>query len=138
MELENQVVSLELSKKLKDAGYPQEGLFWHCLWTDRSTIEYVECDDDFVTITGGSLARIVAPTVAELGEELRKVQNEKVCISAFPEYWESSKKWEQHVTHYYNPKTEEVHDSIKFDVVADNEADARALMWLKLKEEGLL
>ena len=28
MKLENQVVSLSLSKQLKEAGYPQEGLFW--------------------------------------------------------------------------------------------------------------
>jgi len=26
--LEKQVASLELSKQLKEAGYPQEGLFW--------------------------------------------------------------------------------------------------------------
>ena len=49
MKLEDQVASLELSRKLKEAGYPQEGLFW---WVDCRDVKnrgwklFYEKDED--------------------------------------------------------------------------------------------
>jgi len=42
MKLENQVVSLELAKKLKELGFKQESLFWWRVWNDgRAEADYL-------------------------------------------------------------------------------------------------
>lgn len=72
MNIEQQVTSLELAKKLKELGYPQEGLFW---WDNREIghepkgLEWVI---NFVKSKklGDEYGAVVAPTVAELGEIL--------------------------------------------------------------------
>ena len=64
MKLENQVVSLELAKKLKELGVPQES--WFLWWHDDACHHFVGTD--------WKSHRVVAAafTVAELGEMLPK------------------------------------------------------------------
>ena len=129
MELENQVVSLKLAKQLKEAGYKQEGLWYWC-WhhTENPPMPRLECSIDeqrnketFFNVS--CYFRVFTPTVAELGEALldttRTVRKENLddCL-----HWKATFSTEN--KHYIEQ--------------ADTEADCRALMWLKLKEEGLL
>ena len=87
MKLENQLVSLELSKQLKEAGYKQEGLFW---WVDNELTK--DREEDIVWEEGSSCPDFsascrkdcskckygekiehkvyVAPTTAELWDKL--------------------------------------------------------------------
>ena len=68
MELKEQVVSLELAKKLKEIGVKQESLFWWDGYTnfeDEIKLEYGK--PDFVA---GDAMFYSAFTVAELGEML--------------------------------------------------------------------
>ena len=70
MEIENQVTSLDLSKKLKELGVKKEGFFlwenkmgkWHLIWRDYHKFDYIDTADlrEYVS----------AFTVAELGEML--------------------------------------------------------------------
>lgn len=69
---EDQVTSLELSKKLKEAGYPQEGLFWWVKY--KSSNEYVLLY--YLSVFGSGVPKeirndqedlIVAATSADLG-----------------------------------------------------------------------
>jgi len=76
MKLSEQVVSLELAKKLKELGYPQESLWY---WNSNGEIRRVDgfFDDDSKFIA-------VAPTVAELGEWL-PVKWGELCLGC-PNY----------------------------------------------------
>lgn len=67
MKLENQVVSLELSKKLKELGVKQESLWYWVLFVGNKNQEWSVVDKDFDV---SEINRIPAPTVAELGELL--------------------------------------------------------------------
>jgi hypothetical protein len=75
MKIEQQVPEPELCKRLKELGYPQEGLFWWHNW------KWVNEGQPKTTTTGGWTIKgkgfppffpaerdCVAPTVAELGE----------------------------------------------------------------------
>lgn len=72
MTLEQEVTNSELSQKLKELGYPQEGLFyWE--WTYDNYNGYDR--DDHIIVYGEPNVKAknefcVAPTVAELGEWL--------------------------------------------------------------------
>ena len=110
-----QVCSLELSKRLKALGYPQESLwYWvkhfECR-TDRFQWDlFLRDDDDDVNEC------IFAPTAAEIGMALPLTT------------------WFNHSERGF-----EVHDvNAKKDFVADTEAEARGLMWEYLKKNGLL
>lgn len=71
--LEHHVVSLELAKQLKEAGYPQDRVgFWWTRWSDKWELTMVPNDDDFVAITGGSIERRKAPLASELMIQLPK------------------------------------------------------------------
>lgn len=120
MKLEDQLVSLELAKKLKANGYIQEGLWWW--FTDgceaHSTLPlffYLATE----RINPNDYKYYVAPTVAELGKRLphryfswRMVNDKWGCSFMFQ-------------TDY--PKTD-----------SDTEANARAKMLLYLIKEGLV
>ena len=75
MKLETQVVNLDLSKQLKEAGYKQEGLWWWRLYPSK---EYglASRRGDLAWLQSHSRTEnwkdidYVAPTVAELGEVL--------------------------------------------------------------------
>jgi hypothetical protein len=119
MNIEKQVVSLELSKQLKEAGYLQEGVWW---WATQSqpTGQMVE-DTQYLCLAkdrGCKFPMCVAPTVAELGE---KIKTTSLPLPA----WSKKEFW--------------------FCVVngmprmnSNTEANARAKMWLYLKKEKLL
>ncbi len=72
MSREKQLVCLELSQKLKKAGYKQEGVWWWRRFTKKHPWGIVSKDDEDLdgrySFTDDDL--IVAPTVAELGERL--------------------------------------------------------------------
>ena len=129
MKLENQVTSLELAKQLKEAGYPQEGLFY---WWKKAGLtpkvdfhayvkfsNYVDLKDIFV----------VAPTVAELGEALPDFVAEDFGL----EMIKIGKSWVINYTWEYVNESGAIGGES-----SENLAECFALMWLKLKEEGLL
>ena len=74
MNIEDQVVSVEVAKKLKEIGVEQESLFYWRVWND----ETVDCaigyeDYDFSGAGRKIVERISAFTVAELMEQLPAV-----------------------------------------------------------------
>lgn len=131
--LQNHVVSLDLAKQLKEAGYPQEGTLFY--WaknpvTQKYDVIYYENRNqlkaDFVDDRYDLTA---APLASELGEQLPRVLE-----------IDGEKRWLTVSVHddpinlwcvFYNNAS-----GIKF--YEATEADARAKMWLYLKEEGLL
>ena len=124
MKLEEELVSLELSRELKETGYPQEGLWW---WTDwrggyakghpsyKKTLKWVIGNEDRARHFENA---IVAPTVAELGMAL--------------DYY--TKSYQGTTGNWYVDWFNEERTRAEF---ANTEADARAKMWLYLKKEGL-
>lgn len=134
--IEKQVVSLELAKQLKEAGYPQEGVWWwnnkfdsdsdipdeFCLYSTERKNEIL----DWYESEKSKPEIYVAPTVAELGEALPwgycsgKLHNT------------SSKKVEFLGWYCDEINVDEPQEK------SDTEADARAKAWLYLKKEGLL
>jgi len=121
MRLEEQVVSLELSKELKEAGYEQEGIFY---WVKINDITDDNKEKWIVSLNIWSSPtipheHIVAPTVAELG----RILPEKHIMFVM----NKNKYWVEY-------------QSIVpcKSIVANTEANARAKMWLYLKKEGLL
>lgn len=123
--VEKQVTSLELSKKLKEAGYKQEGLWWWFKFPQDRHYEIIPNnlheENDFYK----RYNPIIAPTVAELGEALPKrfpsMQNDNIN--------------EGYKAICYCMSNEA--DNIK-PTYANTEANARAKMWLYLKENKLL
>lgn len=75
MKIENQVVSFELSKQLKEAGYEQEGIF---KWAKYRKFWEIKKQEWSVSINPNPqnnpniIEYLVAPTVSELGERLPK------------------------------------------------------------------
>ena len=122
---ENQVVECDLSKRLEEEGYPQEGLYY---WTACGT-----CLEDITLelLTDNEskhARRYVAPTVAELGEALPVgfiYKNDAVQLTI----WKEPTGW---FVRYTN------NSDAKIMTYSESEADARALMWIKLKEQDLI
>lgn len=114
MKLENQVVSLELAKKLKELGVKQDSLL---CWSKIN--EMVWLSDDFKNSRYYSLeAFISAFTVAELGEILKRNGCKSFQSFDVDGMWCC---W---------------HRSTNF--IADTEADARAKMLIYLLENKLI
>lgn len=125
-QLENICVSLELAKQLKEAGYPQESLFYW--WEDTYGIEKnAHLHDKEPHNPKGGWTIFSAPTASEIGEELPK------GCSYYPG---NDFNW---CCHYQqgNPK-DHLHPFLVHLEYADTEANARAKMWLYLKKEELL
>ncbi|MCK4578021.1 MAG: hypothetical protein KAU50_04480 [Candidatus Marinimicrobia bacterium] len=131
MKLEDQQVSQDLSRQLKDAGYPQEGLWWWSNYSSEDLKEYSLVGNEYKSKCGSFVAAyfIVAPTVAELGEALKDKDEYKYFLwgyhlpkrDCFDLILENSKRTE-----------------ILCEIRATIEADARAKMWLYLKKEKLI
>lgn len=141
MTLEEQVVSLELAKQLKEVGYPQEESVFNyrvpaIMGTDEEddaisdNPDYFDWTLDYGKTYGDNKEYIAAPTVAELGEQLpayisRDKGAETLCYAKGGGSWGC---W---------ASTNGSDQTIK-DISAKSEADARAQMWIYLKNNGLL
>ncbi len=131
MKLGQQVVLLELSKELKEAGYKQEGLFWWVVNTffsdeDKPLKYYLSREEK-------GFDSIVAPTVAELGEALPSPvttyhKNSDTKYRVAIDVSLAKYIWTGIGDNTYKP----------INFYADTEANVRALMWLYLKKENLL
>jgi len=133
--IKKQVVSLELSQKLKDAGYPQEGVWW---WVPK-----INPKDDSVS---WGLKRkgcpsfsipVIAPTIAELVDELPAgVYNSQFDyeLAIFKNGFDSNsidKRW-------FVVYEDCITDENRFFQQDDRLSNALAKMWLYLKENNLL
>ena len=129
MQLEKQVCSLELAKKLKELGVKQESLFyWYYVknlksWEIFSIHEDVLRDKDDVS----------AFTVAELGEMLPKELKINISIAIMTSH-NNTKKW---CVYYYTPTSPEG-SKYHYGQLEDTEADARAKMLIYLIENKLI
>ena len=134
-ELEAQVTSLELSKELKEAGYPQEGLWWWVYQEEKWGLE----NKHLVKMVSGMVGlpaypkltkmpeMYVAPTVAELGERLPMEPKPKT-------YFETTRI-------AYGNWIVEYERGIRHPLamqMGNTEANARAKMLLYLVKEGLI
>jgi hypothetical protein len=121
MKLENQVVSLELSKQLKEAKYLQRGLWW---WV-KGKHHMKDRTELSLNVPNGATSFVywnriaVAPTVGELGEKLEHYTSH---IYFMP-------NWK-----YHSWKVQYNNIEIARTIT---EANARAKMWLYLKKEGV-
>lgn len=144
MELKEQVASLELSKKMKELGFPQESLFY---WVNRGggfQLQYTEvltdcAYDDEKNGTRkdwainymkkfGNENYYSAYTVAELGEMLPKtidIGKNEGYLSILPQ---NKNSWR--IVYDWN-----IDSLVEF---ADTQADAMAKMLIYLKENNLI
>lgn len=132
MKLEDQVVSLDLAKRLKELGVKQKS---HFIWANGGYKWFVSPDHEIIRINDPGYAQPwpSAFTVAEMGEMLPP------GIASFQERMANTqaeiKKWfcayeEEADDHgpVINPRVEN----------ADTEADARAKMLIYLIEKGMV
>ena len=134
MKLENQVVSLELAKKLKELGVEQDSLFYWCYeyrldgkkYSDkRADLTYNKYNELTNTISYSKKEHISAYTVAELGEML------PLGYYTTRLFTDDNKKEEWIAI--LLPNSEYKGTGFR----ADTEADARAKMLIYLKENKL-
>lgn len=129
MKLEDQVVSLELAKKLKELGVRQDG---HFDWYEHEGIPYVA---DFANryidpLSGHHEKYCSAFTVAELGEMLpKKLKSEE---------WGSLELVYKHDLLAYGMYQFECTFHEVWIELGDTEADARAAMLIYLIENKLV
>lgn len=122
MKLSQQVVSLDLSKRLKELGVKQESYFWWVETFNRSKIITSNQGEDYYRSVWDE--RISAFTVAELGEMLP---------SGISSVRGASGKWIVYKSAGFDLGITEVPD-----VKADTEADTRAKMLIYLLENNLI
>ena len=123
MKLEQQVSSLELSKRLKELGVKQESYF---SWHRGNSVKMFLVESTIV----GDEENYPAFTVAELGEMLPK----RAEIETFKSYVYGSgfSKWRAVLTFKDGEEMRMPMD------MSDTEADARAKMLIYLLEQGIL
>lgn len=131
MRIEDQVVSLELAKKMKELGFRQESLFY---WNRLNGIR----DDSIIDVSlnkiRGDYGDVIASayTVAELGTMLPHFFTGEDGKNAILKIYKGSKTWGI----YYSGLEDHI---IKVEmVVALTEADARAKTLIYLKENNLI
>lgn len=121
MRLENQVCSLDLSKRLRELGVKQESLFYFSEGTIQRfgmiAERFEDLDKDDVS----------AFTVAELGEMLPHIIHTP----------SSDGYREQLVTTYKRKSDYLASAGLFYEVLADTEANARAKMLIHLIEQGI-
>ncbi|MHA1400130.1 MAG: hypothetical protein ACTSQE_07260 [Candidatus Heimdallarchaeaceae archaeon] len=128
MNIEKQVVSLELAKELKEAGYPQESLFYHVAFAsgkDNLIVQDPRCMENF---DHEEFEIYSAPTVAELGEALPEdieVQEDGYFLRIDKYMNEWTVGFSRGANLYFPHKDK-------------SEANARALMLLYLAKEGII
>lgn len=129
--LKDHVVSLELAKELKAAGYPQDNCLFMWTYDPIKKLAYVHDSDTIFNFEKEEDLLTAAPLASEIGEML------PVGMSTF----RVNTKWEE----WIKEKSFCVTNFDEEDPLADfvheygsSEADARAKMWLYLKKNGLL
>lgn len=131
MNLENQVVSLELSKKMKTLGFEQDSEWYWDKDGNLASMDYYSRFQDkklYSAFTVGELGEML-PDEIEMtvnGEELIYVLR---CMKTLSGQWLI--QYADYTDH--NQDSDELHCSQE-----KNEANARAKMWLYLKENNLL
>lgn len=136
MKLEQQVTSLELSKKLKSLGVPQESLFKWVSQMSSGTLSPRYFDIAIIPtsqfVPGACEIVCSAFTVAELGEMLKGEQVSHFGSTAYatlakPQWWITGGKW--------------LPEKQKYDHFESDEnkwADALAKMLIHLIEQGIV
>lgn len=130
MKLEQQVVSLELAKKLKELGVKQYSLFY---WCGNPGIEYklLSNDGGHRPETGGNDMFCSAFTSSELGEMLPNTVNiYRRELTADVQNFENRGKWFWIV--------DICTSTARHSVSEDTEADARASMLIYLLQNNLI
>ena len=145
MKIEQQIVSFELAKRLKDAGYPQDESEYYWLfvrngirdeWVIYHKGEFEVGEKEYDMRTVNDVPHYAAYTPAELGEwlpyRIREIDDD---------YWLNIQKlkyggWELR----YKTVDGKLHGQMNPDSIrqADIFADAMGEMLLYLKEKGLL
>lgn len=121
--IEEQVTNLELSKKLKELGVPQESLYiWFFGGIKRKARVVL---DKMITNSDFNNWKCSAFTVAELGEML-------------PEDYCSVKQIDKGDFYWMCDKYENINKTVEWRAEADTEADTRAKMLIHLLENNLL
>lgn len=134
MKLEQQVVSLDLAKKLKELGVKQEG---HFRWHDEGKHGAVVWEDDGMAVPLG-VKTFSAFTVAELGEMLpKRIELEdcgvRLSIEAVRPFVEF-----EYLVKYYGEHDRNQMLSEKYDKVDKNMANALAKMLIYLLEHKII
>ena len=119
MKLENQVVSLELAKKMFELGFKQGGHYWWRIYIKSNEATFTT--DDYCKSNPKDYTHYVAYTVAELGEMLPIN-----CAS-----WRSDKT-------LYSCQRFDFGGCCGQEITADTEADCRARLLIWLKENNYL
>lgn len=135
MSLEQHVTSLELSKKLKELGVPQGGVFGYYENTFHPEHPFIVLTSTFPRIENPANWICSAFLASELGEMLPLFLFDKDGRECDLHIWPQSKRtgikgW----SIYYSGASGGVHAAI----FEESEADARAKMLIHLLEEGLL
>ena len=121
MKLENQVVSLELAKKMKELGFEQESLFYWIIHRYEPIDLYYFENGINIPFDDEVSEKYSAYTVAELGEMLPIN-----CAS-----WRSDKT-------LYSCQRFDFGGCCGQEITADTEADCRARLLIWLKENNYL
>jgi len=132
MELEKQVCSLELAKKLKELRVEQDSLFYWYKFKDCEHRDFYAGyhEDVFIKeINFGNIIKYSAFTVAELGEMLPK--GTKTWKHLCDEKCDPRYRGEDIGYHVQLP-------DISYAVLGNTEADARAKMLIYLLENDLI
>lgn len=127
MNIKNHVVSLELSKQLKISGYPQQSFFYWAAIGDSWTLR----SPDYPKRPAGEI--VAAPLASELGEQL-PMEIEKHGL-LYELHICKNTEWGEWYCNYSRIEKTEL---LGYGRQDKSEADARAKMWLYLKQEGLL
>lgn len=126
MPIEHHVVSLELAKQLKGAGYPQEACFYWIEAYENYKITAEAYEGWVVRSKYNAFDKIpedkkfAAPLASEIGEQLpAMIEGYDFVSKKYRSGWGVGYRW-----------VDESEDK--------NEANARAMVWLDLKKNGLL
>jgi len=143
MTIENICVSLELAKKLKEAGYPQDSLFWWNFYSPGAM------DEEFVRVAYGryrlenigqdSEESISAPTAAEIGEVLPdQIEENGNFYDQDIQKLSGFKGKTQWGIRYYTDYPSRLENDFFAKTVGCSMSEAFAKMWLILKEKKCL
>lgn len=128
MELQNLVPDAELCKELKENGYSQSSLF---VWTkDYADTGYYVTNNP-TTHAGEAGWNIAAPTIAEIGEQLPKINNLNGYTYRLTMIWGTPS-----VALLYNATGTDV--DLYEHIYGMSEVEVLARMWLYLKKNGYI